>query len=416
MQVARAAGTALQLAEFGGRVAGNPLVSAAARVGGKLARLGVNKLSKALNRKKHSRGKAGALVPQESVVAAPVAVSTRTWQGMPSITNGVNGRQIIIEHKEFLRDVTHSTAYAVNSLDLNPGLRSVFTWLALQCPEYQKYTWLHFSIEYIARCNTSTEGTMYLAYEYDPRDAPPPGENDLTTLPGCTSFTPWTTEMIIPMDMSFVQSPRTKFIRSGNRGGDATTYDAAKIMYAVSGADAAHDGKVIGKLFTRYKVSLSVPQLESVTTWGSTFGTVLDSTVIAGTAPNAYTKLPFDDLPTDNKVEVNPLRLQFDTINRRILLANGRYFVTAKITLGFAAPGVNNAGIVYINSPSQYRLTANSSLFSEETGHVWTVYVTADMYVKDDDYLEVEIYNNNISTANILVQEQRSALYIQAIG
>ncbi len=283
----------------------------------------------------------------------PVTQSYVQRQGAPEISRAGDG--VVVTHTEFLGDVTHTVPFTVTEYELNPGLANIYTWLATMAKDYQEYHVLSFQIRYVSKVNAISEGTVYMAYDYNVMDSPPPDEGAITAYKGMMEFPPWTASAAMEVCTRTVIPNGRKFLRSGNRGGDIKLYDFAKLLIATSSADAAHANNPCGKLFMDYTIALRTPQVDIVAPIGSSTSTIL-STVFTPVTLGVETIIPFDSHPsTSGGLVINPLRITLAP-DGTFTLPNGRYMLWGQVEYHFTVSGTNNARLDFdVGGVTQFR-------------------------------------------------------------
>lgn len=359
------------------------------------------------------RGKSSAhgTMSQQSA-SLPVTQSYITRAGAPHLTR--TDESVDVVHSEFLGDITHTAAFTVTTYPLNPGLVTVFRWLSTLSRDFQEYVMKSFRVRFVTRVNAITEGTIYMAFDYDSSDAPPPDEAAVTSYVGMMEFPPWTQGVSIAADMKNVAPHGSKYIRSGNRGGDIKLYDFAKLVICTSGADAGHNGQVAGKLFLDYDCHLMVPQVDIIPSFGSTVSTIYVNPMLAQVVPvGIYTNVAFTEIPvTAQGNAINPLRL---TVNGAgFNLPTGPYLFTLKVALGFTATSLLNGGRIslFVNGAIQNGLYeadfgySGSSAFSADVSGILQILLPTDL-------VDVRVFLINNTAA---IVPARCVLILQAIG
>lgn len=174
----------------------------------------------------------------------------------------------ILRHREYIADVTSSTAFANKSFAVNPGLSSSFPWLASIAANFTQYRFLGLIYEYRTTSSTiaSTNpamGAVCLSSEYNVYALPFTNKQEVDNNMWTTSSRPCDT-FVHPIECAPLMNPlQVYFIRTGSvpTGQDARLYDLCNIQLITSGAQTAAVG-TIGELWCTYEVELLKPQLQ----------------------------------------------------------------------------------------------------------------------------------------------------------
>lgn len=102
---------------------------------------------------------------------------TRNRNAELSMTDGV----MTIKHSEYIGDIILHETFAQQSIPINPGNSSMFSWLSSIATSFDKYYFADLRFHYRARCPTSTAGTVMLRVEYNPNNPPQTDKRDFMT-------------------------------------------------------------------------------------------------------------------------------------------------------------------------------------------------------------------------------------------
>jgi hypothetical protein len=103
-----------------------------------------------------------------------ISANTLTMSGSPVPAFGENC--IRIRHKEYLGDISGTTAFTLASYDLNPGLSQTFPWLASIAANYQEYYFAGLLLSFVSTSadalnSTNTAlGKIIMATDYNASD------------------------------------------------------------------------------------------------------------------------------------------------------------------------------------------------------------------------------------------------------
>jgi len=208
--------------------------------------------------------------------SAPVAVSEMTVTNPPQVQYSSNGSgSVRVVHREYLGELTSvsATIYEVlKTLPLNPGSSVTFPWLSSLANRFEKYRFHRLEFGYSPECSTSTNGVVMSLIDYDPSDSAPGDKGVLLNAVGASKMAPWSFHSckFIPK----LAGPFPKFIRPyGNvpNDVDVSTYDCGNYYCAVTGVPAV---TVLGDLWVQYDVELMGPQISTLTSGLTIYGTL----------------------------------------------------------------------------------------------------------------------------------------------
>lgn len=195
------------------------------------------------------------LVPLERKTF-PAAVPVRVRPMKPTIKT-VNGKTIIVGHEEFAT-LSGSVAFAATRHLINPGLSGMFAWLSGRATGYDKYRVVRLEYHYVpAEAVTTTAGVVYMAFDYDPDDAPPSTLAALSTYEGLESGHAYESFSVV-VDNRKVNSSLLK-IRDGPVCGSRLLYDPCSLIV---GTVSMGGTSAVGQLWVGYEIELVAPQTE----------------------------------------------------------------------------------------------------------------------------------------------------------
>lgn len=187
-----------------------------------------------------------------------VAYSNKRVTGKPQTRHLDNG-DVVIEHTEFIRDITGSTDFTVSKIPVNPGQLTAFPWLSQIAPNYESYKLELLEFEYQTTCGSTTVGIVMLGVDYDASDPAPVDKVQFASYQDYTREVPW---------KSFVQHNRkvnldkrhSYYVRPGmlSANQDIKLYDIGNLFIATQ---AMTDNSVVGELYVRYRVKFMTPQM-----------------------------------------------------------------------------------------------------------------------------------------------------------
>lgn len=225
--------------------------------------------------KRRSMTRTKPLGADSTSVAA--AYSAPVKQLRPKISYGDNGRSCRVQHKEFIQNVSGTTAFTVPLfLALNPGLAGTFPWLSNIANNFEQYRVRMMRFCYLTRTGTNIPGSVLMAPDYDAADASPVSEQIMSNYAEVVEDAPWKDICCVLRPAGMHALGPKKFVRNGNAlNQDLKTTDVGSFILATV------DGTAVnwGKLWVEYDVEFFEPQLNPN---GSSLATSAQGT--AGTA------------------------------------------------------------------------------------------------------------------------------------
>lgn len=152
-----------------------------------------------------------------------------------------------------------SVLFTAVKYSLNPGL-STFTWLSKQAAGWEQYHFRYLHFRFVPRVASTTAGSLILAPDYDPNDAPPASEIAVSSYRDCVEGNSWVNFSckLDPLAM-YPIGPR-KYVRDGLAIGTLKVFDVGNLFACTVGQA---DTTVIGKLWADYDIDFFVPQTVS---------------------------------------------------------------------------------------------------------------------------------------------------------
>jgi hypothetical protein len=203
----------------------------------------------------------------KSTSVASVSQNVRLTNPGPR-TNSANGITRI-QHKEFVVSLSSSivpNSYAVQGLAINPGLYSVFPWLANTATSYDEYKFLSLWFEVIPVQPTTSTGKYGLALDRNSQDPLPSTRQEFYSTIKSTEGSVWERlKLPCPTDGKF------RFVDTGGTV-DTKLVDLGQIEFFSDQLVASNTP--LGELIVHYDVLLRGPQTP-------VFGT-LEATEVAG--------------------------------------------------------------------------------------------------------------------------------------
>lgn len=156
--------------------------------------------------------------------------------------------------------VLGGTTYGIDRiLKLNPGLSTVFPWLAPQAVQWEQYRVHKLVVRYIPIAPTSTQGDVILSPNYDASDTFPQTEAQAVASMGAVMSPCWMPcELVLDVPSMMALGPR-KFVRNCLVAGDIKTFDVGTVSICTNNQTS---GNAIGKILLDYDIEFFIPQLD----------------------------------------------------------------------------------------------------------------------------------------------------------
>lgn len=210
---------------------------------------------------------AGKLFSQITGIGDYKVRSNSITMGTDPPSFGVAGRSTIIRHREFISDISGSTAFTLTQFPINPGLGTTFPWLSSVASNYEEYAIRGMVFEFkstsadaLNSTNTAL-GTVIMCTNYNVLRAPCGSKIEMENHEYTTSTKP-SESCVHPIECAVGENPlRVLYTRTGAIGtGDQRMYDLGLFQIATVGMQAA---AVIGELWCTYDIELLKPMLPS---------------------------------------------------------------------------------------------------------------------------------------------------------
>lgn len=199
-------------------------------------------------------------------VNAPVSGSRTNRVGIASVKQIRDGCSVC--NREFVMNiqVPNSPGWInIDRLRCNPGSVKTFPWLSGMATSWESYRFKKLHFQFIARCPTTTAGSLILSPDYDAQDGQPATEQQMTQLRDTTEDNPWKDMVCRLKPESMNRAYKTHFVMDDSRYA-TTTQDEKTIDVAQFFISADKDANANwGKLWVDYEVEFFTPQTQSVT-------------------------------------------------------------------------------------------------------------------------------------------------------
>ncbi len=350
-----------------------------------------------MTQKKNSSGKGitlstKAIPAAKNVNVAPIAPVISTRDGVCHIIG-----------QEQIATVNGTVSFSATQVKFNPGL-PIYTWLSLQAIGWEKYRVKQLEFVYVpAEAVTTTPGTIYLAYDYDPVDAPPSSLASISTYETQASGRVFESLSCHGRPDRMHDGVQKKKVRGGPVGGDLILYDACTINV---GTVSCADTSALGQLWVYYDIEFYSRQVEPTLRVSPSLAVFSNTGQTLTTTVNAI--VDFDT------IVVNGLGATYSS-SGTITLEPGSYVLTGEVPLQDSANESYSLTLtVFVNgaalSPSQ---TTLGSMSAGTAGTAITVPFT--FYVSQSDQFDLTIIANGSGAAGTLTIPARAKLMIQAI-
>jgi hypothetical protein len=197
--------------------------------------------------------------------------------------NNDGSRTIFFE--EYVQDINGSVAFSAASFPVQPGVATLFAWLASQAIAYQEYRVESLSFRFESEREATVPGKLMLAFQPDPSDALPAGKQEMLENEFKAKCKAWE-NCRLTLPQRFLQKEalqRTRFVRSGTLAAnlDIKLYDLGQLIVASQGqADAAG----IGELYVEYGITLFTPVISAGAQAAATSASIASGSATSKTA------------------------------------------------------------------------------------------------------------------------------------
>lgn len=188
---------------------------------------------------------------------APTAMSTTIRQSYSRLLQAYT-----VTHKEFITDVYSSELFVVNLFRINAGNSLAFPWLARIALNFEQYLFKRLTFYLKTTSPTSTTGTVMMAIDYDPTDAPPISKAAILQYEGAVRSAPWNDCACDINQKSASRIP--KYYVAPIAATDSATQrlqDIGNLFVATQGQ--ANTSVSVAELWVEYTVDLITPQSTS---------------------------------------------------------------------------------------------------------------------------------------------------------
>lgn len=280
--------------------------------------------------------------------------------GVPSMHDS-GTRSMRVKHREFLGDITGSTAFTTRSYTIQPGSSQSFPWLSRMAELFQSYrihgmvyTFNSTSADALNSVNTAL-GTVIMSTQYNVSLPPFTSKAEMEQYEYTVAGRPSRNlTHIIECDPK-LQVMDHLFCRSGTLpvGQDYQFYDWGTFQFATVGMQAA---ATIGELWVSYDIEFFKPRIQSGGSWPGDFTFIRNGPYVAnGSVLGTLQTNPIGNLGI---TVTSSTGAAFDRISWPEYITSGRYIVTlfwrgnVSAAITYPTPSYTNLSVITQNTLS----------------------------------------------------------------
>jgi len=175
-------------------------------------------------------------------------------------------RSVCLRHREFITDITASSAFTVTAFNINPGLSDSFPWLAGVANNFEEYMIAGMVYEYkslsadYTTASSAALGYVAMATQYNPLLPEFTDKVHLENYEFANSAKP-SENFIHPIECKKSLNPVNQlFVRTGpvETNADQRLYDLGKFQIATAGNSGSG---ILGELWCTYEIHFFKPKL-----------------------------------------------------------------------------------------------------------------------------------------------------------
>lgn len=182
----------------------------------------------------------------------------------PYVVNALNKGGIIVRHREYIGDITASSAFVNTAYPINPGQSTTFPWLSGIAANFEQYRMRGCLFEFLSTSSdallmaatSSALGTVNMATEYDSLEVNFSGKREMLNHEFANSRKP-SVSFIHPVECKKDRTPVSElYVRPHGvpSGADIRLYDLGKFQIATEGMQTSTG--TVGELWVTYEVEL----------------------------------------------------------------------------------------------------------------------------------------------------------------
>jgi hypothetical protein len=187
----------------------------------------------------------------------------------PQIINSVNRNGVIMRHREYIADILCTTAFTIQTFDINPALATSFPWLSQVADSFEQYQFRGLIFEFkslssdsvVSTNATAGLGAVIMATQYNSISPVFPDKKTMENYEFANSAKP--SECFIhPIECKRSATPvDLLYCRTGAipTGSDQRLYDLGQFSIATSGMQSSTG--TCGELWATFEVELYKPKL-----------------------------------------------------------------------------------------------------------------------------------------------------------
>jgi len=162
-----------------------------------------------------------------------------------------------LKWREFVQDIPGSVAFSSITYPVQPGVPTLFAWLASQAMLYQEYEFMNLRFIYETEKGSSTNGKVMFAFQPDVYDEPPANKQEMLENLYKSTGAPWESFSLSIPKVALKTLGKSKYVRTAAIiGGDLKTYDVGQLIVATQGMA---DTSSVGELYVEYEILLKTP-------------------------------------------------------------------------------------------------------------------------------------------------------------
>lgn len=272
-----------------------------------------------------------------------------TGRGSP-MTPMRSKKMCVVEEDEYIAAVSGSPGFVNTAYPINPGNATTFPWLSVQAKQWEKYHFdyleFYYKREVSEFATNGTTGKIIMNVDFDASDAPPVSKVQIEDSDPRVDGMPCQ-NLRLPLKQSCLHSLlKQLYVRTGGLPGasDIKTFDAGNLNIATQGCQ---DTTEIGELRVKYRVTFSVPVLDSTSAAPANHSVTQLMTLPAAAfslTTNIESIIPFATVITNGLGAVNTAG--------SIVLPAGNYLIDVVPEYAFSGSGTSTVLDVYKNSVS----------------------------------------------------------------
>jgi len=160
-----------------------------------------------------------------------------------------------VSHREYVADISGSVDFAAVAYRINPANYDLFPWLSRIALNFEKYRFRRLCFCLKTQTSTTTPGSVMMAVDYDPSDAPPLSKSDMLQYDGAIRGAAWDN---INCDTLEKQNKR-ELLTAVAQSGDSSTRRLEDYGTLIVASQGQASDAVISELWVEYDLDLLVP-------------------------------------------------------------------------------------------------------------------------------------------------------------